>query len=439
MVVVNGGTGGRAGGGVRAPCRTQIHCRLVVSAPLRVAQCALWPNVICSGPASGAGASAPPISTLRACLTPLCCCRRWPQEGRVYGSEEIQGSMRELIAARHAAVVEGGHEIGRLLATSSTTLKIDRALPAWCSYVGYVAGIVVEGLAQAVVASASQLLSQIDVDAIAKADAAPLVEVQLELSGPELAWRPDVGDATSASGSAGMRAMINGWLQAYTGLGALVLRLDSIEGGWDQHLAWWDDTGSANLPAPRRACCCASQLPVIVGCCTCPSPSAGDYSKELEGNQRVQEVVRRVRSAVLATETRCEAFRQQFTKFESLWKCDMHATLQQFLALGPKAADGTQAGQLLERFEAEIGRYRALQDELQALPSSAPLGWIKVDAKPIKQALLTWASKWIYLYTHHLQSKVNDFWGMVWGLGWAGLGWGWTTGGGGGQAGWVGG
>ncbi len=29
-----------------------------------------------------------------------------------------------------------------------------------------------------------------------------------------------------------------------------------------------------------------------------------------------------------------------------------------------------------------------------------------MDAKPIKQALITWTSKWIYLYTHYLQSMV---------------------------------
>ena len=44
---------------------------------------------------------------------------------------------------------------------------------------------------------------------------------------------------------------------------------------------------------------------------------------------------------------------------------------------------------------------------LQALPSSAALGWIKVDARPIKHALATWTSKWVYLFTHHLQAKVG--------------------------------
>jgi len=35
-----------------------------------------------------------------------------------------------------------------------------------------------------------------------------------------------------------------------------------------------------------------------------------------------------------------------------------------------------------------------------------------VDAKPIKQALITWTTKWIYLYTHYLQSKVCRGWFM---------------------------
>jgi dynein heavy chain len=45
--------------------------------------------------------------------------------------------------------------------------------------------------------------------------------------------------------------------------------------------------------------------------------------------------------------------------------------------------------------------------EIQALPSVSNIGWIKVNAKPLKQALATWASKWIYLFTHYLQVGVQ--------------------------------
>lgn len=47
--------------------------------------------------------------------------------------------------------------------------------------------------------------------------------------------------------------------------------------------------------------------------------------------------------------------------------------------------------------------YRAISVEVAALPASCVIGWVKVNAKPLKQALATWASKWIYLFTHYLQ------------------------------------
>ena len=61
----------------------------------------------------------------------------------------------------------------------------------------------------------------------------------------------------------------------------------------------------------------------------------------------------------------------------------------------------------LEAFATEIDRFTAIQDGVQALPANLAIGWIRVDTKPIKQALLTWTSKWIYLYTRHLRSQVG--------------------------------
>jgi hypothetical protein len=33
------------------------------------------------------------------------------------------------------------------------------------------------------------------------------------------------------------------------------------------------------------------------------------------------------------------------------------------------------------------------------------VGFIKVSAKPLKASLATWASKWVYLFTHFLQVR----------------------------------
>ena len=44
---------------------------------------------------------------------------------------------------------------------------------------------------------------------------------------------------------------------------------------------------------------------------------------------------------------------------------------------------------------------------VQELPGSATIGYLKIDAQPIKQALNTIASKWIYSFTHYIQNKVR--------------------------------
>lgn len=90
------------------------------------------------------------------------------------------------------------------------------------------------------------------------------------------------------------------------------------------------------------------------------------------------------------------------------WLKQPHCALQEFLvAEGKQLEDGTRDDPTLDRFEAEIAKYRAVQEEIQALPTSATIGYIKIDAKPIKQALTTWVTKWIYLFTHYLQIKVT--------------------------------
>lgn len=123
-----------------------------------------------------------------------------------------------------------------------------------------------------------------------------------------------------------------------------------------------------------------------------------------------------VQAALADTEQLCAAFRQQFDKYAHLWQSDMHAALQNILASGGSDGSGAQKPSL-EAFAAEIGRYKAIQDEVQALPASAALGWVKVDARPLKQALLTWTSKWTHLFMRHLHGQVRR-WGSRLGLLW---------------------
>ena len=68
---------------------------------------------------------------------------------------------------------------------------------------------------------------------------------------------------------------------------------------------------------------------------------------------------------------------------------------------GPGGADPP-----LDCFDAEIARYKAAQGEVAALPVGSVVGWLRCDARPIKQALSTWVTKRVYLFTHYLFEKV---------------------------------
>lgn len=60
----------------------------------------------------------------------------------------------------------------------------------------------------------------------------------------------------------------------------------------------------------------------------------------------------------------------------------------------------------LSEFDKQIGHYKALQNEISATPVSAVRGWLKLDAKPAKQALFTLATKWMFAFTQQLQATV---------------------------------
>lgn len=51
---------------------------------------------------------------------------------------------------------------------------------------------------------------------------------------------------------------------------------------------------------------------------------------------------------------------------------------------------------------------------LQELPGSIVLGYLKIDAQPMKQALGTTVSKFMHSFTTHIQSRVFPFMQQIW-------------------------
>jgi dynein heavy chain, axonemal len=60
----------------------------------------------------------------------------------------------------------------------------------------------------------------------------------------------------------------------------------------------------------------------------------------------------------------------------------------------------------LAAFEAKILQYKSIQARIEEMKPSIEIGWLRINAQPIKQALSTWASKWIHTYTSFLQNQI---------------------------------
>ena len=164
-----------------------------------------------------------------------------------------------------------------------------------------------------------------------------------------------------------------------------------------------------------------------------PPGSEGDFLSEVAENEEVRFYVHQIHTHIRANEEECNLFREPFIAHRDLWTVDIAASLSKFLASGPDyhkaeapaaaatdqiepaaaAAVDTARARLrreppLHAFDEKIAYYKGLQDAVALMPVSATRGWLKVDARPAKQALSTWVTKWMFAYTQHLQDTVLD-------------------------------
>ncbi|PNW78281.1 hypothetical protein CHLRE_09g403800v5 [Chlamydomonas reinhardtii] len=281
------------------------------------------------------------------------------KDGKTYTFDELNDAFNQLIQQRHSEIRDAGKEITKLLSSSNRVLKVSKGAASWRAYVDYFSNIVIDGFSAAIISTVRYLLSQIDPDILAKTESSPLLEIQVELVAPDIVWKPDLGEGGAKPG---LRDMIKKWLQSFLEIGQLMKRLDVGE---------------------------------------------GNYAKELEEDFEVYDALNQVMMVTLANESRCEDFKNQFAKFDYLWKQDLQATLQQFITdNGVTLPDGTRDDPPLAKFEEQIVKYKNVASEIASFKDTMTMGYVKVNAKPLRQALSTWASKWVYLFTHYLQEKV---------------------------------
>ncbi|XP_027763088.1 dynein heavy chain 9, axonemal-like [Empidonax traillii] len=266
---------------------------------------------------------------------------------------------------RYSLVREAGQRIHSLLKENQSLLLADPASDSWKAYVDYVDEIVLDGFFSAIECSLKYLLENTD----PKAGLAPLFEVQLDLVIPDLVFHPSLDPGTHD----GFSDMVEGLLNGIYHISSLVPRLATHSG----------------FP---------------------------HYQADLEEMPGLAELRQELLCRVQAAVCWCSAFRGSLERYSHVYSEDRRELSRQFLLYGRtltaaelEAQDAVpEALPTLQQFREHIDLYEGLHEEVTHMePLSTFQGWLRVDARPFKAALLNEVKRWSLVFKQHLLEHVT--------------------------------
>lgn len=181
-------------------------------------------------------------------LPPLFCP---PLPGR-YAPDEFEEEHKGALAARYADISQEGKNVHRLLLESNKVLKVSKGAPTWRAYVEFINDIVIDGLARTVAYSLETLNSQLDPAQITKDELAPLLEVQLELEGSAVEYKPGLADADATASMVSLHSMVDSWIKGFFHVTKLIKRLDRSEGDFLKEVSESEQVRIAPHQPPYR-------------------------------------------------------------------------------------------------------------------------------------------------------------------------------------------
>eukprot|EP01038_Epipyxis_sp_PR26KG_P005405 gene5405-7492_t len=297
--------------------------------------------------------------------------------------------------AKLQTVKEEGQEIHRVLKETNKKLKVSQGLPDWKAYVDFVNNVVVFGLSDAMSSSLKAMAAQFNPKYLEANSLPALIEIQLDLINQRVCFIPEVGfvEGEGVDRETGIMNISFGWINGMLGLSSAFKRLDTSE---------------------------------------------GTYLRELCEAPDVLMQKSRVVKFLTATEKNANKLRNVFRKFEYLWLTNINELFKEFLSEvvqvesvpfvlteqgGANTTDsanpqpnGNETNHgfwlkttiNLEKFGERIKSYLEIQLEVSEIRTIHDIDFIRVNAQPIKQAISTWVTKWLYMHTQYLQSYVGD-------------------------------
>ncbi|KAK6478238.1 dynein heavy chain 17 [Huso huso] len=269
---------------------------------------------------------------------------------------------------KYATMREDGQRIHKLLKENKTLFKADDTTPMWSHYVLYIDDKVVDGFFKVVSTSLQFLASNMG----AEVSAAPLFEVHLELGISDIVFRPALAYGVS-------------------------------DGFYDliEHLTL-DVYKTGNL-VPRMV----------------KDHPQNNYQQDLEEIGELSEMRDNVMGHVVNAMRQAQEYQANFDQYSYLWVDDRDEFMQQFLMYGhvitPEEIEAhgedhvPKCPPTLEMFKNEIDLYEKLYEEVSRFENCRVFsGWLQVDCKPFKHALLNVIKRWSLMFKKCLIDQVTN-------------------------------
>jgi dynein heavy chain len=295
---------------------------------------------------------------------------------------DFEEMLKKLWATRHAVIAEHQAKITALLTETNQALKVNKGSPIWRAYVEYVQDNIRDALALTIQTSIRFICEQLDQANIDKQNLQPLLEIKLGLYANDVLFNADDSTAVPDADKSTRKSrrdvwqILNDWIEYFFEIGNIMTRMDGSH-----------------------------------------------YVGDLKKNEGIVRNINTLKKHLDWNQKECENYRQEYTKYEFLWKTDRNAEFAKFLKQADKGntddagedgeqEDGTSKDQAseslpLEKFEEKIIYYKDLLSEVHDKPSPVEIGWLKVNSLPVKSALETWVGRWINTYTSHLYNDVT--------------------------------
>uniref|UniRef100_A0A670JPV6 Dynein axonemal heavy chain 9 n=1 Tax=Podarcis muralis TaxID=64176 RepID=A0A670JPV6_PODMU len=273
----------------------------------------------------------------------------------------------ERLEKHYRLITDSGHKIHLLIKENLRLFAADPTSDIWKAYLEHVDEIVLDGFFNVIECSLKYLLENTD----SKAGLAPLFKVQLDLSVPEMIFRPSL----DAGASDGFYDLVEALVNDIYRVSSLVPRL-----------------------ADHSTFC--------------------HYQDDMEEMSELADMRHILMDRIRKMMSTCCDYRSSFDHYSYLYVDDRKEFMRQFLLyshvltaeeIEAHAEDGVpESPPTLQQFKEQIDSYEKVYEEVRCLePVIVFDSWMKVDARPFKVSLLKIIKKWSFMFKQHLIDHVT--------------------------------